>query len=449
MIELNKAGNHKKALFYSRKIEKKHRNNPIFLNVVGITCRRLLKYDEAKKYSLKASRLDVSFLPAKLNLAMIELAKNNVEKAIKKLQDILRESPDYLEAKANLALAYKKIGLAEKSLSVYESVSNFRLWNYEAKFNYAVLTITLLKFTEGWENYEYRWKVPPGNRVKWPIKDKPIWKGEERKHVALWREQGIGDDVIFLGLIPEVRDMCASLSVYVDQRLIPLCERSMPDISFFPDEDSLKKVAYDYHLPMGSVPGLIRNDISDFDKTVRGYLQADEARVKSIRSELGVEGKKVIGISWKSFSPQNKSRKSIELSDFRNMFMDMDIVLVNLQYGDVDQEIREFKEETGIEVLQCSSIDNKEDIDGLAALIEVCDLVVSTSNVTIHLAGALGKETWVLLPFVSNYWWLLDRKDSIWYPSLSLYRQAQLNDWNEVFRSVQRDLKARFVSQGS
>jgi ADP-heptose:LPS heptosyltransferase len=200
---------------------------------------------------------------------------------------------------------------------------------------------------------------------------------------------------------------------------------------------------------MGSVPGLIRNDISDFDKTVRGYLQADEARVKSIRSELGVEGKKVIGISWKSFSPQNKSRKSIELSDFRNMFMDMDIVLVNLQYGDVDQEIREFKEETGIEVLQCSSIDNKEDIDGLAALIEVCDLVVSTSNVTIHLAGALGKETWVLLPFVSNYWWLLDRKDSIWYPSLSLYRQVQLNDWNEVFRSVQRDLKARFVSQGS
>ena len=135
--------------------------------------------------------------------------------------------------------------------------------------------------------------------------------------------------------------------------------------------------------------------------------------------------------------------------DYRQLFEGLDIVLVNLQYGDVYQEIREFKEETGIEVLQCSSIDNKEDIDGLAALIEVCDLVVSTSNVTIHLAGALGKETWVLLPFVPNNWWLLDRKDSIWYPSLISYRQVQLNDWNEVFRSVQRDLKARFVSQGS
>ena len=118
-------------------------------------------------------------------------------------------------------------------------------------------------------------------------------------------------------------------------------------------------------------------------------------------------------------------------------------------YGDVEDEIGEFSRSTRINILQCGSVDNRDDLDGLAALIELCDLVVSTSNVTIHLAGALGKETWVLLPFVSNYWWLLDRKDSIWYPSLSLYRQAQLNDWNEVFRSVQRDLEARFVSQGS
>ena len=74
------------------------------------------------------------------------------------------------------------------------------------------------------------------------------------------------------------------------------------------------------------------------------------------------------------------------------------MTLVNLQYGDVDKEIREFEEQTGIKIIQCGSVDNREDLDGLAALIEACDLVVSTSNVTIHLAGALGKDTWVLLP---------------------------------------------------
>ena len=121
----------------------------------------------------------------------------------------------------------------------------------------------------------------------------------------------------------------------------------------------------------------------------------------------------------------------------------MDVVLVNLQYGDVDDEIREFKEKTGIEVLQCASVDNREDLDGLAALINVCDLVVSTSNVTVHMAGALAKETWVLLPHIANFWWLLKRSDSVWYPSVTLYRQPKLNDWESVYGSIRKDLKNR------
>ena len=121
----------------------------------------------------------------------------------------------------------------------------------------------------------------------------------------------------------------------------------------------------------------------------------------------------------------------------------MDVVLLNLQYGDVDEEIRAFTEETGIEVVQCASVNNREDLDGLAALIEVCDLVISTRNVTIHLAGALGKETWVFMNYVSSFYWLLDRNDSIWYPTLRLYRQQTLNDWNSVYSTIQKDLQRR------
>ena len=123
------------------------------------------------------------------------------------------------------------------------------------------------------------------------------------------------------------------------------------------------------------------------------------------------------------------------------LFSGLDVVLVNLQYGDVDEEIRKFREETGIEVVQCASVDNREDLDGLAALIEVCDLVVSIPNVTVHLAGSLAKETWVLLPYVANFWWLLERTDSVWYPSLKLYRQPTLNDWDSVYASVRKDLE--------
>ncbi len=112
--------------------------------------------------------------------------------------------------------------------------------------------------------------------------------------------------------------------------------------------------------------------------------------------------KTAIGISWKSFNSLNKTKKSIQLRDMERLFSGLDVVLVNLQYGDVEDEIREFKDATGIEVVQCASVDNREDLDGLAALIEVCDLVVSIPNVTVHLAGALSQDTWVLLPYVAK-----------------------------------------------
>ena len=236
--------------------------------------------------------------------------------------------------------------------------------------------------------------------------------------------------------------MCSSLSVYVDPRLQDLCKRAMPEINFVKD---LEDIECDYHLPMGSVPGLLRNDSSDFDRAVKGYLKADPQRVGLIRNELKLEGKTAIGISWKSFNASNTLKKSVKLKDMERIFSGLDVVLVNLQYGDVEDEIREFKEATGIDVVQCASVDNREDLDGLAALIEVCDLVVSITNVTVHLAGALAKETWVLLPYVPNFWWGSNRPDSIWYPSASLYRQPTLNDWDSVYVSIRKDLDTRLL----
>ena len=219
----------------------------------------------------------------------------------------------------------------------------------------------------------------------------------------------------------------------------------MPGINFVKDKEELKKIEFDFHMPLGSVPGLLRNDIRDFDRTVKGYLKADPERVEAIRTELNLKGKTAIGISWRSFNSINKTKKSIQLEDMERLFSGLDVVLVNLQYGDVEDEIREFKEATGIEVLQCASVDNREDLDGLAALIEVCDLVISITNVTVHLAGALAKETWVLLPYVANFWWLVERTDSIWYPSSTLYRQPKLDDWDSVYASVRKDLQRRLT----
>ena len=316
--------------------------------------------------------------------------------------------------------------------------------NQKPNHNKGFSLLKLGNFKEGWQQYEYRWNTNPANKVKWPFAREGMWNNEEGKRVSLWKEQGIGDEIIFLGLISEAKERSQSLAVYIDPRLVPLCERSMPGIKFFGDTKEFEEQAFDYHMPMGSLPRLFRSDIKDFDRTIHGYLKADKLRVDTLRREMGLEDKRVIGISWKSIRSLTTSKKSMMLKDFGTIFKGMDIVLLNLQYGEVQEELDEFTEATGIEVLQCKSVDNREDLDGLAALIELCDLVVSTRNITIHLAGALGKETWVFMNYVTSFYWLLDRTDSIWYPTLKLYRQKTLDDWGSVLSIIHKDLEKKF-----
>ena len=375
------------------------------------------------------------------NLLGKVLQKEGSVKALKYFKRALKKSIKQDEIYNNIgSFLYEKnkISFAKK---FFEKASNQNSHNCEANVNLAYAYLIEKNFDLGWEKHEYRWRVAPLKTVSWPIKDRDLWEGQENSRVVLWREQGIGDDLLFLGLVPEAFKRSKTLSVYTDARLFPLCKRSMPGIHFKEYKAKIEGEEFDYHLPMGSLPRLFRNSEKDFDRTIKGYLKADSNRVELLRDELGLKGKRVIGISWKSFKGSNMENKNLDLKELAPVFKDLDVVFLNLQYGDVDKEIRDFKKETGIEVIQCTSVDNREDLDGLAALIELCDLVVSTSNVTIHLAGALAKETWVLLPYVASFWWLIDRSDSLWYPTLKLYRQKKFGDWHFSIQKLKNDLK--------
>ena len=410
---------------------------------MGIILKRNGRVEEAIDSYKKAISLKPDYVQAYNNLGVLYKDDKKYKNAIPMFMKAKELQPDHQNSYYNLALIKKEQGLDEEAVELLLKVLDINPEHGEANYLNFLIIIRLGFFREGWKYCEYRWKVSPGKDVVWPFEDKPLWSGEEGKRVALWREQGIGDDIIFLSLVSEVQEMSSSLSVYVDPRLHSLCRRAMPEINFVKDIEELQEVDSDYHLPLGSVPGLIRNDIRDFDRTVTGYFKADPQRVEAIRNELQLDGKAVIGVSWKSFESLNHTKKSIHLRDMERIFTGLDVVLVNLQYGDVDEEIREFKEATGIDVLQCASVDNREDLDGLAALIEVCDIVVSITNVTVHMAGALAKETWVLLPYVANFWWLIERTDSVWYPSSTLYRQPALDDWDSVYASIRKDLETR------
>ena len=242
-------------------------------NNLGVLYKDNKKYDDAIKMFMRAREIQPDHQNSYYNLGLIKKEQGSSEEAIDLFLKVLDINPEHNRAKFRVSVIKFDNGLLEESKKYLKEVLISDEKHEDAAKYLAFIALKQVRFQEVWKYYEYRWKVSPGNKVIWPFEDKPLWSGEEGKRVALWREQGIGDDIIFLSLVSEAKKMSNSLSVYVDPRLHSLCRRAMPEINFVNDIEELKEVDSDYHLPLGSVPGLIRNDISDFDRTVTGYFK--------------------------------------------------------------------------------------------------------------------------------------------------------------------------------
>jgi ADP-heptose:LPS heptosyltransferase len=244
---------------------------------------------------------------------------------------------------------------------------------------------------------------------------------------------------MFASVIPDLYAACSKLIVKIDKRLIPLFRRSFPeDIDYRTREDTVSKTEYDAQIAMGSMPQHYRQSIDSFKPTAEGWLSACDARARRLRKNLLSDGSEtLIGISWHSTKPRTGAEtKVIDLAQLAKKLHAPKVKLINLQYGDVSDELDSLQKETGIEVVQVPEIDNKTDIDDLAALIMACDKVVSISNVTIHLAGALGKEAHVLLAYSSDWRWGAELSTTHWYKSVKLHRQKSLSSWDDIIEKL-------------
>ena len=278
-------------------------------------------------------------------------------------------------------------------------------------------------------------------RISNPLNSsKPLWKPSKKQRVLLWAEQGVGDEIMFASLIPDLYSSSSKLIVLIDKRLIPLFRRSFPDdIDFRPSNEVVSETEYDSQIPMGSVPLYFRQSIDSFKNSAQGWLSASSVKAKNLRSQLlSDDSETLIGISWHSTaSKKSKARnKVIPLSKIAPFLHSSKVKLVSLQYGDVDHEIKKLLIDFGIKVIQVPEIDNMNDIDGLAALISACDEVVSIDNVTAHLAGSLGKQSKILLTSSCNWYWGHGQQNSYWYNSIQLYRQTKMGDWEHVIKQL-------------
>ena len=343
-----------------------------------------------------------------------------LEEGLTDLNQSISLDPNNPEAYLNRGNIHQELGQLELAKQDYTKATELAPNLADAHFNLSLLLLLEGNLEEGWAKYDWRWKRKKLDSD--PINsEKPKWqKGDKHDRVLVWAEQGVGDHVFFGSLLPEMKQLVPNLLVQIDQRLIPLFQRSMPEIAFYPSNQHLDESLYDAHLPMGDLGGIFRSKKEDFANRKDSFLVADKERASKIRQSLCKDGETLIGISWKSKNKQSGLKRSLELKEFAEKLSAPSIKLVNLQYGDVKEELEQLKREHGIEILQYADVDNTKDLDGLAALIEACDMVESVDNTTVHISGALGKETVVHLNARKNWRWMNSNERHPWYQDVTL-----------------------------
>jgi hypothetical protein len=280
---------------------------------------------------------------------------------------------------------------------------------------------------------------PIGTRVNSP----PRWNGEYVAGTLLVPGcQGLGEQILFASMVPDLTSCADRVVLEIEPRLIDLFARSFPHMRVVPIGSGVYVAEATAQAPIASLTRQLRPNRDAFPRRTQGFLSPDRARTTALRDRLAGDGRVVVGLSWKSKSSKFAKAKSTRLLDFASVLRLPNCRFVDLQYGDTRAEREVVANELGVHVEQLGDVDNNHDIDGLAALMAACDIVVSVSNTTAHLAGAVGRPTWVFAPHgqARPWYWFDEGSDSPWYPYLYVKRQASGQSWADLIASTAAEI---------
>ena len=300
------------------------------------------------------------------------------------------------------------------------------------------------RFKDCWPLYERRWQSVKFTTPKLKT-NKPRWKpGKGYKSVLVWPEQGVGDVVIYSSLLRELAKHVDKVTMLIDFRLLPIYQRSMPEINFEPGNTRVMDEDHDSHIPIASLGSHFINGLEDFERhRAVNFLKPDEEKANELRKRFGIKPEDfVVGVSWGSMAPAIGPHKSMGLNELLPVFNLENVKFINLQYGQVQPAIQELKEKHGVELICAEDIDNFLNLNGLTALMSLCDVVVSVSSATVHFAGAMGIP---VLLFDANKLWYWGNKrgqQSLWYPSVKIFpRDSMATPWTRQILRVAHDVR--------
>jgi tetratricopeptide (TPR) repeat protein len=446
-------------------------------NVRGIVLLKLNRAAEAAAAFERVLTLEPRFLGARANLGNALVQLGRFEEALAQYDLLLAVHPDHPETLVNRGSALASLGRPDAALAAYDRALALRpdygkarlgrgatlaalnrhqeaLQDYgralvadkanaDIQHNEALSLLTLGDFGRGFPKYEARWQ-----RTGMPRRrslGKPLWLGEyplARKTILVHAEQGLGDTIQFARYAPLIARGGAKVVLEVQPELAAILSRLDGVASVVKRGEALPP--YDVHCPTGSLPLALRTEVSTIPAPVP-YLAANDERVAAWRERLGHLPSPLIAVAWSGrVDHVNDRNRSIALARFGSLFA-AEQGGVNGSFISIQRELRDGDADALSKVPNVMHVgDALADFDDTAAVMALADLVIAVDTSVVHLAGAMGRPVWVLLPFQPDWRWLTEREDSPWYPTVRLFRQPKPGDWDSVIVRV-RDELARGV----
>jgi tetratricopeptide (TPR) repeat protein len=409
---------------------------PIYNNR-GNALRELGRSAEAINAFGRALALKPGYAEAYNNRGNAQLDLNRPSAALADYERALALKPDFVDALVNRGSALRYLNRPDDALDSFDHAIALSPELAEAHWNRALTCLSVGDFDEGWRGYEWRWRR---NASEMAPRDfaQPQWYGKdlEGRTILLHAEQGFGDTIQFIRYLPMVLAKGGKVILEIPDALKPLVGQIDGVIAMVSRGQALPP--FDLHCPLLSLPLAFGTTLTDVPAPVR-YLRAPPERVEQWRACLPRGEVPRVGLVW-SGKPTHKNdhNRSIALARLAPLLLKPDFQFVSLQkeYSDADRaSLRKFPALVRLH-------DTLSDFADTAAVVAALDLVIAVDTAVAHLAGAMGKPVWILLPAIGDWRWMVEREDSPWYPSARLFRQPHIGDWGSVISRVGRELAA-------
>jgi Flp pilus assembly protein TadD len=401
-------------------------------NNLGLIRHEQGQFEVARQHYCRAIQLRPDYAKAHSNLGVLLQAQGQLADAVAHLQHAVRLQPDYIEAYCNLGVLLQAQGHVEDAIATFERALQYKPDFVQAHWNRAVAWLLSGNFQQGWREYEWRWRRPDSPP---PPFSQPRWDGTPfpQQTLLIYAEQGLGDTIQFVRYLPRVA-ACGKHVVLACQPALVRLLRTCPGVQTLvvKDRSEMACQPFDLYIPLLSLPGLFETTAATIPADVP-YMTAEPELVQQWRTRLGAEEDFRIGLVWAGNpSHKNDRNRSCVLATLAPLARFPHLALFSLQTGTAAGQLEQ--PPPGMVLHDVGR--QLGDFADTAAVIAHLDVVITVDTAVAHLAGAMGKPVWTLLPFAPDWRWGQHSAHTPWYPTMRLFRQPAPGAWEAVCQSV-------------